>query len=217
MATNPRVVLSLTSYQPQCDVLSLTREALASVPSGRLAGLESVTLRDLENLTRREKRGRPVRGGKRRSLTEVFGVYYPGDSKQAARIELFVDNIFSRGSRWMQRINFVRDLYFTRTLYHEIGHHIHSTSAPEYEDREKVAKKWQERLQRSFFQTKYRRYLPLLRVLHALLKSIQWVSRLFGGHSRPRRSRRKVTPEKTMNRPVEAIEDPPQEERKEEQ
>lgn len=178
-----RVILSLTSYQPKCDVASLTREALALVPSDRLAGLGSVTLRDRDNLTRREKRRRRGRGSSRSPLTETLGVYYPRHSNRPAKIELFIDNIFSRRPRWVQKVNFMRDLYFTSVLYHEIGHHVHSTSAPEYEDREKVAEKWREKLQRAYFQAKYRRYLPLLRALRAVLKSIQWVRRLLRGRS----------------------------------
>ena len=36
----------------------------------------------------------------------------------------------------------LRDIGFGHVLFHEIGHHIHNTVRPEYDEKEDVADKW---------------------------------------------------------------------------
>jgi hypothetical protein len=53
------------------------------------------------------------------------------------------------------RRSIVQDLLIGRTLYHEVGHHIHRTRHPEYKDREAVANEWRDRLMGCHMRRRY--------------------------------------------------------------
>ena len=57
-------------------------------------------------------------------------------------------------------------------LYHEIGHHIHSTRKPVYEGPENVAEDWSRKLWRHFLRTRYWYLTPLLYVLRIAFKPV---------------------------------------------
>jgi hypothetical protein len=62
-------------------------------------------------------------------------------------------------------------------IFHEIGHHIHATTQPEYREREDVADEWQRRLLRAYL----RRHYGYLRPLGALSSFLVRFVRLFKG------------------------------------
>jgi hypothetical protein len=51
-------------------------------------------------------------------------------------------------------------------LFHEIGHHIHYTQAPEFREREDVAEDWKKRLSKIYFRKRY--WYFVTHRLHAL-------------------------------------------------
>jgi len=96
---------------------------------------------------------------------EILGYYNPAWLGEAAYIELYVDKICRPLPRPLNWIPLVRDLVVGRVLFHEIGHHIHSTTRPEHREREDVADEWGERLLRTAI-LKRHRYARLLRPLY---------------------------------------------------
>jgi hypothetical protein len=81
-----------------------------------------------------------------------------------------VDNILRAAPRWSLAIPVLRDTAVGETLYHEIGHHIHSSFAPEYRDRERVAERWERRLSRRYLRANYGYLVPLAYALRYLLR-----------------------------------------------
>ena len=76
------------------------------------------------------------------------------------------------------RIPMLRDIVFGHVLFHEIGHHIHNTVRPEYDQKEDVADKWAGKLNGDFVRKKYWYALPILIPVLTVYKFIrrkQWV------------------------------------------
>jgi hypothetical protein len=71
----------------------------------------------------------------------------------------------------------LKDVAFARVLYHELGHHIHTTLQPEHGEREDVAEEWGRKLTRSFVRRKYWYLLPLVVPLRVCFSSVIWVIR----------------------------------------
>jgi hypothetical protein len=59
------------------------------------------------------------------------------------------------------RVSVLRNISFAKVLYHEIGHHIHKTSRPEFHEREDVADSWKHKLVRRFARKHYWYLRPL--------------------------------------------------------
>jgi len=57
---------------------------------------------------------------------------------------------------------------FGEVLFHEIGHHMHRTRAPEFKEREDVADSWEKRLSRVFFRKRYWYLMPVVYLLWPL-------------------------------------------------
>jgi hypothetical protein len=53
------------------------------------------------------------------------------------------------------KVSLWRDVLISNVLFHEIGHHIHSTTRPEFRERETVADEWRDRLQSRYFKKQY--------------------------------------------------------------
>ena len=62
-------------------------------------------------------------------------------------------------------------------LYHEVGHHIHKSSEPEYREREDVADFWRKKLIGIYFRKQYWYLRPLTIVLKPLVTVLQGLSR----------------------------------------
>jgi hypothetical protein len=62
-------------------------------------------------------------------------------------------------------------------LFHEIGHHIHYTQAPEFREREDVAEDWKKRLSKIYFRKRYWYFLPIAYMLYPFSWLIKKVSR----------------------------------------
>jgi hypothetical protein len=85
-----------------------------------------------------------------------------------------VDNITATAvSTRLGWIPFVRDGSFGLVLFHEIGHHVHATVAPEYLEKEDVADAWAKRLWKKFARQKYWFLVPVAPLLRAWVKVIR--------------------------------------------
>lgn len=123
-------------------------------------------------------------------IREARGLYHEKWQGEPAWIELFIDNILSRsaGLTW---IGFLRDLLVGEVLAHEVGHHIHTTKAPEFKEREDVADEWGNRLLGRYLMRRYWYFFPLLAAGNRLCKwAIRPLKRFRKRHKRkPRRAR----------------------------
>jgi len=148
----------------------IVNRLLGGIQSKYLIGLHSVICTNSSGLNRKRKREKTISRKRKVSTHTSSGLYHKYWNGQPAYIELFVDNIFypQRNSgdikiptffrvilSWLMKRSFFRDYRLSRTLYHEIGHHIHNTQAPEFSEREDVANIWCEKLQMHYFYRKY--------------------------------------------------------------
>lgn len=79
-----------------------------------------------------------------------MGRHHRKTGNPAAWIEILVGHIYDYQHWPARHLPLLRHLPLASVLYHEIGHHIHTTSAPEHGYREEVADRWERRLLGSF-------------------------------------------------------------------
>lgn len=156
------VAESYERYEPPMDFGVVVRQLLESVPSKYLIGLRQVRLRDSASLTRREW------SGKKRMEGLLAGRYYRRTTGSPASIDLFVDNILSEWPGWVLRVPLARDLAIGMTLFHEVGHHVHAATRPEYKEAETAAEGWARKLMRKHTHRCYRFQQPLVFTLAKL-------------------------------------------------
>jgi hypothetical protein len=129
------------------DYRASVERLLRFVPPAYLRGLDSVRLKDT---VLRRKGGRPVRAGR-----VWTGMYWQGAKGRQPFIELNLNAIQGPIPDWMMKIGPFRDDIIGTTLYHEIGHHIHTTIAPDPRGREVVANIWRKRLKWDYARQRY--------------------------------------------------------------
>jgi hypothetical protein len=88
--------------------------------------------------------------------------YHRRSGNSSPYIELRVDRIVLGLNGFPIRIPMLRDIIFGHVLFHDIGHHIHRTVRPEYDEKEDVADKWAGKLNGNFIRKKYWYLLPIL-------------------------------------------------------
>jgi hypothetical protein len=140
-----RITESYKNWEPPSYVRRLTQELIAAVPEKYLSGLEAIVLTNQASLNHDRRRGKTWSRGKKVSLSRCLGLYHRKRRGQGAWVEIFVDQIIDGWSRFVRAVPFLRELFFAETLYHELGHHIHATQAPEHKEREDVADEWRDR------------------------------------------------------------------------
>lgn len=70
---------------------------------------------------------------------------------------------------WLLRIPLLREGKIADVLFHEIGHHIHFTSRPEYREKEDVADVWKVRLQDNYNRQRFSGMRKVGRLIRLLL------------------------------------------------
>jgi hypothetical protein len=142
-----QIVEAYDAYEPPRDTTALVTDLLATVPKARLGGLARVVLTNSTALRGSRKRARSrARGRKVYHATEAAGLYHQEWHGQPAWIEVFVDRVLSGVPGTLARLELVRRSMLGRTLYHELGHHLHKTQRPEHREREAVADEWSRKL-----------------------------------------------------------------------
>ncbi|HLJ57202.1 MAG TPA: hypothetical protein VKT77_19355 [Chthonomonadaceae bacterium] len=160
----PAIISRYRNYDPPFDVSRTVEILLGYVPEGYLGGLKHVELTN-STATRHLRRGKTWSRGKKVRLSRCSG-FYLGD-----HIQLLVDNLLPRRPGWQFRFLFVRGAWIARVLYHEIGHHIHRTKLPVYEEREDVADRWRDYLLRVFIRRRFWYLRPIGKPLGALMRA----------------------------------------------
>jgi hypothetical protein len=167
---SPGVIADFSGYTPPFDPVPVIKGMLASVPAKYLVGLKEVVLTNSSDLTR--KRRRAVTKSRRRKvrIAEARGLYHQAWQGNQAWIEIFVDNSLKGWEKgfWL-KIPFVREGRLSEVLFHEVGHHIHFTARPEYQEKEDVADVWKARLERNYGRQRFRWLGLVERVLKFIL------------------------------------------------
>jgi hypothetical protein len=152
----PKVVASFSGYVPPFDVIPIVERMLASVPPKYLIGLKEVVLTNSSGLPRRRRRAVTKSRKRKVKIVEARGLYHPAWNGNQAWIEIFVDNTLKRWENgWWLKLSFLREGLIGEVLFHEIGHHIHFTTHPEYREKEDVADTWKVRLERTYLRERH--------------------------------------------------------------
>jgi hypothetical protein len=96
--------------------------------------------------------------------TDCQSFYHLATKKRKAWIELIVDNILGQRSRLLMLFTVEIERRLGRALYHEISHHL-DARCRRHGNREDAAEQFGLEQWRVFFQTKYRLFVPILRLI----------------------------------------------------
>jgi hypothetical protein len=160
------------NYTPHKAVYKSVRRVVAGVDQKRLVGLHSIILTNSESLNHGRRRKKIPFKNRKLSLKNCNGWYQQKWKQKPAHIEILVDNLLSEWPNFFVHSSFLMDLVLSKTLYHEIGHHIHKVQAPEFNDCEDVAEKWMLKLSKKFF---WKRYWYIMVPLYPVRNLIRWI------------------------------------------
>jgi hypothetical protein len=156
---------SYRGYKPPVNATRTVKRLLAGVPEKYIRGLDCVVVTNLSGQPRRNRLGKTTSRGRRVLQSRVLGRYHRKWRGNSPWIELYVDQIVRRYPRWALWIPFVRDIVVGRTLYHELGHHVHLTMRPEYREKEDVADDWEKKFSSHFIRRRYWYLIPVAKVI----------------------------------------------------
>ena len=156
-------------YRPPHWVKKTVIRLLESLSSAHVGALAAVVLTDSSKVGK----GRAARvRGRKYWLKQCLGYYTPAHAREPAAVFLVVDNIM-RDRRHLHWVQFVRDAMLADVLYHEIGHHLHSTVGSHADGRETSADAWQRRLWRIHLRRRYWYLRPLAPVALVLARALR--------------------------------------------
>src|SRR5258705_5968726 len=184
----PDIVESYGAHvAPKWVRVTVSRLLSATAPD-HVNGLGAIVLTDSASIGR----GKTHRvSGRKYTKRECRGFYHPSWRGQQAWIELVVDNMVADFPKPLWRVQFMRDLIISWTLFHEIGHHLHGTVASAARSSEAAADEWRERLTGLYVRKRYWYLVPLFKVvgpLYRLLRRLtsRWSRRPSGAAHRGR-------------------------------
>jgi hypothetical protein len=159
----PEIVESYKDFSPPTQVRRILQELLRYVPPEYLIGLRTILLTNKASLNRASRRKTTWSRKRKIVLADALGYYSQATRSSPAFVCLHVDNILERypAPAISLRLPFVRYIFFSEVLYHEIGHHIHKTCRPVFDGKENVAEDWSRKLTRDFFRKKYPYLTPI--------------------------------------------------------
>jgi len=167
----PRIVEAYKDYSPPPQVLRIVRVLLQYVPPEQLAGLKTIVLTNHAALSHDKRRHKLRSRGRQVGMRRVLGSYHQAWKGNPAWIDMFVDLIVDRYTHpVMFYLPVLPYMPFAEVLYHEIGHHIHKTSRPEFREREDVADKWRDKLEGRFLRRRYWYLSPLFAVAQPVFR-----------------------------------------------
>ncbi len=171
----PQVITNFSGYLPPFDPVPIIERMLASVPPKYLVGLKEVVLTNSGGMSRKLRRSVTKARKRKVRVVETRGLYHPAWRSGRAWIEIFVDNTLKPwGRAWWLRLPYSREMMLGGVLFHEIGHHIHFATRPEYREKEDVADDWMRKLRRSYFLTQHPGSRIIFFALRPLLQVIVW-------------------------------------------
>lgn len=167
-----RIVEAYHDYAPPFAVRLTVKRLLSGVPRKHLVGLARVVLTNAGSLARRQRRAKIWSRKRKVEIASCCGLYHGPWKGEGAWIELFVDRMLADKMGCALTLPVSRDSVVGDTLFHELGHHIHKTQAPEHTEREDVADKWARQLRRRHSRRRYWYLIPLAAVLRLLIRLI---------------------------------------------
>lgn len=165
---NVAIIEQFGSYSPPFPVRETIEDLLCGISNQYVRGLHAVVLSSSSGLNRKSRRQKTLSRKRKVAIMDCRGIYNQKWHNDPATIQLFVDNIIESLPLWMFKIQFLRRGIFGEVLFHEIGHHIHNTSVPEYKEREDVAEQWRKKLSKEYGKKRY----PYLRRLKPVMKAM---------------------------------------------
>jgi len=170
----PQVISTFEGYTPPFDPVPIVERMLKSVQPKYLVGLQKVVLTNASNLPRSRRRAATKSRKRKIRILEARGLYHQAWGGEQAWIEIFLDNTLKQCERrWWTRLGFLREAEIADVLLHEIGHHIHFTSHPEYREKEDVADAWKVRLGREYLRERH----PVLQAIGYPLRPLARILR----------------------------------------
>jgi hypothetical protein len=145
-------------FSPPRYARRLVSRLLFTVPLKYTRGLDSVVLTNLSGAPRRWRLGKVTSRKRRVPQDRVLGRYHHAHKGQPAWIELYVDRLVA-GVSYHGFVPFARTACFGMVLFHEIGHHVHTTIRPEFSEKEDVADDWGKKLMKNYM-LKHCWYIP---------------------------------------------------------
>ena len=177
-SSKPAVIADLRTFSSRIDYRETVEDILRYVPNKYLVGLDRVVIRDRGGLIRKELMRERKRG------LAAMGLYYRATRTHPAHIELFIDEIVEGWPRPLLWCKAFREVLLTQTLFHELGHHVHSHLSPEHRDRESVAKTWSSQLVRDYLRRRFWYLRPLRRPIRLLVHNLSVMIRKRRSRSR---------------------------------
>jgi len=152
----PKVIASFSGYTPPFDVVPIVERMLAYVPSKYLIGLSQIVLTNSSGLSRKLRRSVTKARKRKVRIVEAGGLYHQAWHGHRAWIEIFVDNKLRQWEKgWWLKFPYIREMLLGEVLFHEIGHHIHYTTRPEFREKEDVADSWKVRLKGQYYRAQH--------------------------------------------------------------
>ena len=125
-----RVTEHYKDFKPEVNALATVNRLVKGIKDEYLNGLDAIVLTNTDALNRQRRRQKTwSRKRKVAVATDAAGLYHRAWKGEKAWIEIFVNHI-PLPPRYLRWIPLLRDLVFADVLFHELGHHIHSTRAP---------------------------------------------------------------------------------------
>jgi len=156
-------------YQPPVDAERVIRHLIQLTSPEYLAGLRSVIIRNSGSLNHQRRRSKTRSRRRKVAVRKCGGLYHERWKGEPAWIEIFADNILNDWPKVLLWLPLIRDMVIAYVLFHEIGHHVHRTRAPEHREKEDVADKWRNRLMGAYLKKKYWYLFPFLVVASRLV------------------------------------------------
>jgi hypothetical protein len=169
-----RVTEAYRHYTPPVNASAIVHKLLLTVPEKYLKGLDCVVLTNEVALSRKDRVGKVWSRKRRVDKSYMLGRYHHGSRNSLPYIELLVDKIVAASERWAFPIPFLRDIAFGHVLFHELGHHIHSTIRPEHSEKEDVADTWAAKLGFNFVRKTYWYGVPFLKI-YMFMRRRHWI------------------------------------------
>ncbi len=165
----PAVFENYRDYTPPPKTIESVKLLLRYVPPEHLVGLQSIVLTNIGAFNRKERRTKTWSRKRKIPLRRSLGWYSRATRNSPANIRLNIDQIEKSDVDWFRHVPLVRYYCLARTLYHEIGHHIHAAHRPAYEGRENAAEDWQRKLWRRSARTRYPYLMPAVWLLRLVM------------------------------------------------
>ena len=155
MQDTVKIVENFKGYESSVRAVASVNRLIASVPEEYLRGLGAIVLTNRSALNHKRRRSKTHSRGKKVAVDRTAGLYHQAWNGEPAWIEIFLDGALGGLPSLLQRVALIREMVLAETVFHELGHHIHRTSRPQYREREDVADDWARKLSKGYFRRQY--------------------------------------------------------------